>query len=222
MRSHWIALSLLLVLSSCIVSRPDSTVRYTDSGHKRCTVAIAPLYDRSHCHLPWSISSELTGEVRQWLEKDGAVVLVKRQRTDPFFDQLKVDELFDWESERLMTLRDTDFVVLMELMRHREVPYRRQEIQPIYPYRGDAGTVLCMEMRVRIVDLRGDKPQLVLQQMIPSNHAIPRGLSLNEVDYVHVPWQSQSYLKTPMGKAHSRLARDVAKQVEGYVNYAQG
>lgn len=203
-----VSLMVLLICSACMQApEPDIYASYTSRGGPApATIAIAPLLDRANCNLPWSVSAEITNGVREQMADSYGIYVLPREKTDPVFDRIPVEELYGREATGAARLQGTDFLLLMELMSHTEVPYQRKQLQ----------------LRLRILDLRGEEPRLVLQEIIHNKLTVNKGLSWKEVDYALVKWPSDDYLRTPVGRAHARLARDVAKQVEHYVNYAQG
>jgi hypothetical protein len=70
-------------------------------------------------------------------------------------------------------------------------------------------------MRIRVFDLRGSKPEVILQEFVRQTHVIPKPSDLKE----HNPerWKKVTYAVSPMGLAHAQLAKEVVKRIEDYV-----
>jgi len=111
----------------------------------------------------------------------------------------------------------SDFVVVSELVEHKDIPYRGQKMQSLYTKDGDVDTVLAMKLRVRVVDLRTAQPRIVLQEVVHSNHMVRK--HERSVDYRQIGWGSSGYEETAVGVAHRRLAEELAGRIDRYASF---
>ena len=77
-----------------------------------------------------------------------------------------------------------------------------------------------MTARIKVVDLRSEKPQIVLQELIQDTHFIPKRFS--RFNYEQVIWGQENYNLSPLGLAHSALSKEIARRVEDYILLANG
>ena len=194
-------------------------IKYRDDGHMKPRVALLPIIDHSPQQLPWNVSEEFTLGMRNMLMKEGNLYLTSPVAAQRGFE-LALEE--EWMgNENLEAFRvfspEHDFVVVMELSDHKSVPYERQKIRPVYPAKGEISSVLMMTLRLKVVDIRQERPKVILNQYIHSYHLVP--VKQGDVDYRKVPWQAETYFETPVGRAHARLERDVVAQLERYITY---
>ena len=78
---------------------------------------------------------------------------------------------------------------------------------------------LDMAVRVRIIDLRGKAPRIVLQEVFEKKTDILSSLSL--VDYRSTTWGSASFSVLPLGVAHNDFCRALAERIEEYILVAK-
>jgi hypothetical protein len=78
---------------------------------------------------------------------------------------------------------------------------------------------LNMGVRVRVMDLRGHTPKIVLQEMIRDSYYVPK--TLIPVNYNEIVWGSPEYQATPMGIAHRQLIQEIVVRVSDYVLLAK-
>ncbi len=193
-------------------------IKYHDDGRMKPRVAFVPVIDRSQQDLPWDVSDELTIGMREKLRLNGQLYLTKPQSIRRAYLTRSAEEWLSGDLEELRIFApEHDFVVLTELVDHKHELYKRQKIKPVYPAKGEVGSVLMMTAHVRVIDIRQEEPRVVLNQYVHSNHMIPK--KRMDLDYRQIPWKATTYLETPVGRAHARLQRDLVAQVEQYVTY---
>lgn len=217
--TRYLLLFLLIVTAGC--QRTDkyaSFIRYHDDGRAKPVVALVPLLETADHQLPWSVSQELTQGIRDRLSGTGNLYLLPQQVSEQI---VATHPDLDFTGDGIdfaKAFTPAEYVVVAELLEHDDVPYRKQQIRPIYPHDGLVPEVLMMLVRLRVVDVRGDKPRVVLSQLVHSNHMMPK--RRKDVDYSEQGYGSKIYRSTPIGMAHTRLERDLATQVEQYIEYA--
>ena len=70
-------------------------------------------------------------------------------------------------------------------------------------------------MRIRIFNLNGSKPQIVLQELINQTHLIPRPSNLNQIK--PTKWKTVAFNISPLGLSHSQFTKKVCKRIEDYI-----
>ncbi|MGM0440678.1 MAG: DUF7499 family protein [Chlamydiota bacterium] len=134
------------------------------------------------------------------------------------YDLAERNDLFVINNPKpIMDVDDADYLVAMELLDHKEEKYHGQKVYPLYPQRGEPGSIIMMTMRVKVWNVRSDKPYIVLQEIVKSNHLVNRQESFR--DYNQMPWGTTAYRLSPMGMAHTRLAKDIVKHLQTYITY---
>ncbi|MCY3974833.1 MAG: hypothetical protein OXF02_04730 [Simkaniaceae bacterium] len=113
---------------------------------------------------------------------------------------------------RLATAESEEFVARTELIEHDIVPKKptRSLFDMLTPSRE-----LVMTMRIRVFDLRRKAPLLILQEIVRQSYLVPESARLEESDPDR--WRKVSFAVTPIGLAHARFAKVVAKRIEEYV-----
>jgi hypothetical protein len=176
-------------------------------------VAIVPVIDSTKQDLPWHLGDELTAAVHQHLGEGGSLYLVNEQKVadqirkfhqgdNPFGDDLS------WVKR---AFSQDEFVVFLELVEHEEVPVQSSRATTI----ADCAAELTMSIRVRVLDMRGKEPRIVLQELIHDSHSIPR--QFTKANFYQVPWGKESFNISPMGVAHEQLTKQVADRLEEYI-----
>lgn len=208
------ALMVLLLVTACGAARHGDYFRYTDEGVAKPVVALLPVIDRSDSGLCWSLSDELTEGLYDEAREEGALFLIPRTAACQYAERWKNEDLFGKELGFTRCYRKGEFLVFMELIEHRMVPYEKGKIEPLYPVHCcKCDSVLLMKLRVRILDMRcPDEPKIVLQEIFQSNHMISRGG--DQVDYKTCTWKSDRYSRTAFSIAHQRLMKDVMRRIE--------
>ena len=208
---------LLIIMSSGCSSRYSSFTRFEDSGKAKPSVAMLPLINSSSIDLPWDISEELTLGIRHSLKKNGKLFLSNSEE----IENLKLSPI-DPSVTKLETLKDfspREFVVMLELVDHKKIPYERGNIKPVYPADGKIAHVLSLMVRVHVVDIRDKYPRTILHEIVRSNHMIPTTIA--HIKAKERVWGENTYNFSPIGLAHARLERDVAARLEDYILVAK-
>jgi hypothetical protein len=103
------------------------------------------------------------------------------------------------------------FVVFLELLEHQEVAaYKTAKNN-----KQAAPADLNMSVRIRILDLRSNRPQIVLQEIVHDSHHIPKQFSRANID--QIPWGKENYHVTPLGMAHIALTKELVSRLEDYI-----
>ncbi len=209
------ALFLLLLSTGCSRSY-NEFIRFRDNGRAKPQVALIPVVDHAQHNVPWNVSEELTAGMRHRLMEQGVVYMSSEHQVRSLSDRTEDADLFGKDLSWARQYSPHDFVVLVELIDHRKVPYERQKVRPVYPADGEVSSVLMMKARLKVVDIREEMPKVILQQIVHSNHLIPK--NRDGLNYHEIPWDDEVYKGTPLGMAHARLERDIVGQLEHYID----
>jgi hypothetical protein len=205
---------LSLVLASCSKGdSKDSSQSAAVQQVKKPIVAVVPLIDHSHSGLNWNLSLELTRSIRENLLKHENLYLMGEDKVTGVLK--KMHESHDpfgvnisW-TKRLFP--HDEFVVFMELARHDEVPlYTSKESSP-----QDSPAELNIMVRLRVIDLRGSEPKIVLQELVQNREQIPR--QFNKSNFYQVPWGNEMFDISPLGMAHAQLTKEISSRIEDYI-----
>ncbi|MDN3508257.1 MAG: hypothetical protein P0S94_04985 [Simkaniaceae bacterium] len=218
MRKSFALFGMLLLLAGCSRSQNEQVSRYHDDGREKPVVVVAPVYDRHSVEMPWNLAEDLTFTIRNKMLKRNTMYLTASDHTvsveslleegkNPFVGETK------WISDQFKEGEFVAFVELVEHKIHERTPTNSifEVVTPDY--------VLNAKMRVRIFDLRGIEPTLVLQEIINQSHLIPTQIAT--MNFKQARWGRKTYGITPLGIAHSLLCKETAKRIEDYVLLAK-
>jgi len=205
-------LACTLALAGCHDSDTKTAFVIEKPATARPIVAVVPVMDQSHHDLKWNISDLLTLGIRQRLASHNMLYLIDKDQVyamtqkglrdrDPFGEDIA------WVRK---AYPQNEFVAFFELSKHREIPLLKAE----EPHE-DCPAELTIALRVRVFDLRGDSPKVVLQEIIEQSHHIPQQFTKNQG--AQVAWGSETFDISPLGLAHEKLCQEVASRVEDYI-----
>ena len=213
-RLGWI-ISLCIATFGCSQNHlTDQATRFHDDGRAKPIVALPPVFDRSGAEIGWSLSEEFTDHIRVRIMKRNnfylntpdeinVVITSLNEENNPFSSDI------GWIKD---AFKDHEFVVFTELVEHdiHAKPLKGNFFDKITP-----SSVLALTMRIRIFDLRGEKPQIVLQELVHQNHLIPKPSNLSDLNSER--WKKMSFNISPLGLAHSQFTKEVSKRIEEYI-----
>lgn len=227
MKKILIVFSLALLTFSCDSNRYEKqAVRFHDDGRAKAIVTITPLYDHQNIQLPWNLSEDLTDMIRTRLVNKGNVFVANP--TTPKIeteDKTFVSVIEHHDENKSLVIHDenlkvkfpgSEFVVFMELAEHSIHPKQENDkfIDKITP-----SHALDLSVRVRIYDLRGETPVVILQEIVQQKHLLPKQFA--KLDYDSAIWGKKTYSISPMGFAHSQLVKEVSNRIESYLILAK-
>jgi hypothetical protein len=174
-------------------------------------VAVVPVIDHSHSELGWNLSEELTHSISARLLKHDQIYLANPEKVQASVRKLK--ETQDPFSSNLSWVKrafsQNEFVVFMELVEHKEYPLHTESDSQ------DSPAELSIAMRVRVVDIRGSEPKIVLQELLQDSQHIPR--QFTRANFDQVPWGADTFDISPVGMAHAQLTKELASRLEDYI-----
>jgi hypothetical protein len=185
--------------------------RYHEDGRAKPIVAVAPLIDTTSFDAPWSLSEELTAMIVQRVGESGEVFV--RSAENSAFAENPFGSDLNWIKREF---EGKEFVVFLELVQHEAAPVS-QEKRNLPPQ--EVSTNLNMSVRMRVIDLRGPSPQIVLQEMVKESYFVPK--TLMPTDYSQVVWGTDDYRQSPMSIAHAQLVQELSDRISDYVLLAK-
>lgn len=209
---HILALCMLSLLLVGCGPRYCDYYPYHEDGRSKPAMTILPIQDKSDSGLSWNVAMEVDQYLRYKMLDEGNLYLLPESSCGEAITDHNIN-YFGSDLTFAKHCRQSEFVTVMELIEHKIVPYESGKITPIYPiHNRQCESVLMMKMRVRIIDVRGDTPRIVLQEIVQSNHMLPR--DQNNLDYTSYCFGKEPYNRTPIALSHQRLAYDLARRIE--------
>jgi len=213
------ALFLALFCSSCSHEYSDF-FPYHDDGTPKPHVALIPVINESKgtSTFSWDVAKEFTQDIRLVLMKQGKLFLLPQDQVKKQLASCTLTELTSTKDLMpFLYFQPAHFVVVMELVEHKLVPYKRGKIKPLYPANipADQAEVLKMKMRLKVIDIRGGEPKLIRQEVLDSNHIVKKG-AVTESEALH---GSPAFSSSPLGLAYARFERDIAEKIERITSF---
>ncbi len=202
------ALVCLLVLS-CTKSQDKAAItKYHDNGIVKPAVAIAPIIDTSSFEITWSLPEELEQLLIDRFATKGDIFL---SQPSPSFLLAGTENPFGNDLSWIKkSFASNEFVLFLELVEHDIVPLK---------IANDPCANLFIGVRIRIIDLRGKEPKLVLQELIREKYYISKAAL--PFDYRKTPWGTEEYTLSPIAMAHVAIIKTIADRATDYVLLAK-
>lgn len=204
--------SVLLGLSIISCGRGgDEMSRYHEDGRAKPVIAIASMIDTTSFECPWSVSEELTSMISSQIGQSSEIFVNAKEEfaftENPFGADLS------WVKREFS---NHEFVVFLELVEHENAPAEKDK-KAVQAF--EVSTNINMAIRIRVLDLRGSTPKVVLQELVRSSYYVPK--TLLPIDYNEIVWGSEEYETTPMGIAHAELVAEVVSRLSDYILLAK-
>lgn len=207
-----ILLSILMTMIAVACSGPRYVdyFPYHDDGKPKPKVALMPIIDRSNSGLPWNVSEELSQGLYYELMNSGELYVMSQQECGPGWEKRESCDFFGNDLSFAQQFGNADFVVAMELIDHSTMSCTsRVSTGPeCHPY----NSVLCLRVRVRVIDLRCDTPRVALYEIVKGSVTVAP--PNDQINYEVNCWGSKSYSVTPCATAHQRLICSLATKLE--------
>ena len=205
---------LLGILASCCCKSNEEVSRYHEDGRAKPMVAVATMIDTTSFDAPWSVSEELTSMIVKEIAQSKTIFVNGKDEyafaENPFGNDL------NWVKREFS---GQEFVAFFELVEHEAVPATKDKRLPKNTAPQEFATNLNLAVRIRVVDIRGATPKVVLQEVVRDTYYIPK--SILPTDYTQVVWGTEEYKNTPMGIAHAQIVHEIASRVSDYVMLAK-
>ncbi len=189
----------------------DVAARYHEDGRAKPITSIVAMIDTTSFDVPWSISDELTSMIVSEVGKSGKIFVL--QKEDDVFTENPFGQDLSWVKREFT---DREFAVFMELVEHEITPVASSKKEtPLQ----ELSSNLQIAVRLRVIDIRGETPKIVLQEMVRSSYFIPK--TMIPVNYNSTTWGSPEFSKSPMGVAHAQVVQEIASRVTDYILLAK-
>ena len=212
----FVCLTMLMV--GCGRSHYEQMSKYHDDGRAKPVVVFTSIYDRNGIELPWKLSDDLSFTIKNRLAKRSNMYIISDAHLVSLEQHIQAGENpFIGDANWMKSAySDGEFVAFLELIEHKIHPKQsgRSLFDVITP-----SYLLDMTMRVRVFDLRGAKPEIVLQEIVKQSHMIPRQIA--RMDFKKAKWGKKAYGISPLGLAHGHLLKEVGRRIEDYVLLAK-
>ena len=197
----------LFAAGCCSRCKDETSTRYHEDGRAKPVAAMPAMIDTTSFDVPWSLSDELTSSIARMIANGGQIFIQSQDdfaiASYPFSGDLS------WMKREF---QNQEFGVFLELAEHELVPSSKNSNL-------ENSNLLNMGIRIRVIDLRGPQPKIVLQEMVRESYYIPK--TLLPVDYQIIAWGTEEYKKSPLGTAHSQIAQEVAARISEYILLAK-
>jgi hypothetical protein len=207
----------MAILTSCGRHNGDTSLYY-NSGRTKPIVAVVPVIDSTKLtSTAWNLSEEFTQEIQKSVYNSSKLYLLRQHLSENNAHALNVVDVNKIKTKEMQSLEGAEFVIITELLDQSESAYHTQERQAPM---SEVGGLFSIAMRVRILDIRGSEPKIVLQEVIDHDHIIPHFYV--GCDYEKMSWGTPAFEQTPMGIAHAKIIRELITHAEGYIGAAKG
>lgn len=206
---------ITVATTSCVRSYRDTSL-YQPTGQIKPIVSIMPVINATGQQGPeWDYAREFTDEIRKRIFDSSRLYLLREGGSLALAKELSTPNPMEIPSDiksRLGSAAPAEYVVVTEFLEQKETPYETASSRAVQE---EAGALLSLTLRVRVVDLRGDTPKVVLQEIIDQEHMIAKPYL--KTDYTKSGWGTDAYASTPLGMAHSKVVRELVAHVESYI-----
>ncbi|MGR3912372.1 MAG: CT253 family lipoprotein [Candidatus Rhabdochlamydia sp.] len=173
----------------------------------RPIVSLVPVIDHSKPLARWNLSQELSQTIRSRLAHEGTLYLLSKDLVDNLSEKIKPGKNpFSLDTQWIKkAYPPSEFIAFFELLNHKISPLNHSEsdLQP-------TSSFLNMSVRVRVFDVRGNSPQVVLEELIEHSQYLP-------LQAENTSWGDDMFELSPVGLAHEKLCQELATRVEDYI-----
>ncbi len=197
-------MGLATIFIQCGGAHGGPSAHYLDSGVKKAVVALAPvqinLHTSPYAHeqVSWDLGEEITDLLHARLEKRGEVIILSPQH-------------YQYNA--------SDFRINVEILEHGSTAHSPVRKDRLYAVSGPVDHDLNIKYRLVVEDLRSGEPKVVLREIRESQHPVAKGLA--DTQYHLMEKGSYQYRRSPMGKAHARIANEVVSRLVDYLPFFQ-
>lgn len=203
---------LSLFCGGCARTYRDTSM-YQRTGQIKPIVSVMPVINSAGvCRAEWDYSRELTDEIRKRIFDSSKLYLLREGGSLDLAHELNTPNPTEIPCDLREQTAAAEYVVVAELMDQHETPY---ETASSKAHQEEAGAVLTMAVRLRVIDVRGATPKVILQEIVDHDHIIAKPYL--KTDYTKATWGTEAYTSTPLGMAHSKVVRELVAHIESYI-----
>jgi len=209
----YVLMFVLCFISACGSPQYSDFFPYHNDGTPKPSVALLPVFDKTKTVAMNNVSQDLSQKIRLELMHHSKLYI-------PTAAQLKQQQLSCSQDDLLnskdlmpfLHFQPEHFVVVLELVEFEQKPYKKNAVNLIYPphVRRDEASMLSMKMRLKIVDIRGQEPKLIRQEIIPTNYVLATGEFEDSLEKEG----TDAFQITPVGKGIQRFVQNVVEKIE--------
>ncbi|WP_042240153.1 hypothetical protein [Neochlamydia sp. S13] len=169
-----------------------------DDGKAKPRVVLLPTVDATERS---SSVDYLIKQTRYQLRERGSLYLYPQECVEKQLEKIKKVSFFDPDFSFVKNFGGADVIVATELVEYRKDRYGEVEVKCMPPHLHNKN-LLTMKLKVRMIDLRGEQPTVVLQEIMTEQLLLPPTAWDND--------KEKYYLK----KLSERLVRDLVIRLE--------
>ena len=219
MKRLLLAISVAFLIFSCSKNGQEEVfTRYHEDGRAKPVVAIASVIDSTSYDIPWSLSDELTALLRNQLSHKRSLFIPPKEDVDHYisYSNNPFDPNISWMNKGFGSY---EFIVFIELLDHKNISEQNLENEYYSPHYQNISTNLIEKTRVRVVDVRGKEPRIILQETLDDSYFISKNQL--RTNYNIAIWGTDSYQSTPLSLAHHQLTKKIIERIEDYIMLAK-
>lgn len=212
----------VFTLSSCTTqSSKVQSYRYHENAKQKPIAALVPLILKDQNQkISWDVTQEITSQVQKRLVNRSKVYLNPVYLSDHLKNKIKSSDLVSLQKQDLQELKaQNEFVIFMELIEHKELSASQFDEIVAVDVEEETVKYLSVKVRLRVFDLRPEEPKVLLQEILTYKQFIPH--VERDIDYSKVVWGGDSYSASLYGRVHTKLERDLARQIERYISISK-
>jgi len=216
---------LLLVISAAFLifscsknGEEEAFTRYHEDGRAKPVVAVVSVIDSTSYDLSWSLSDELTTLIRSKLSQRRSLYVSPKEDVDQYisYSNDPFDPDISWMNKDFGSY---EFIVFIELLDHKNISEQDPEKVFYSPNYQNDSTNLIEKARIRVVDVRGKKPHIILQETLNDSYFISKNQL--RTNYNIDTWITNSYRSTPLSLAHNQMTKKITERIEDYIMLAK-
>lgn len=183
---------------------------FYDNGRAKPKVAVVPIFDHSSKDISMEVDKLFSQTIQEKLFQSGALLfttdfsMLTKQRLNAFGIN-PFTENIDWIKE---IATDTEFIVFTELVSH------RLQKNPSSTYMFHAYT-LDIAFRVKVFDVRGSKPKVILQEVWDKTIDLPWHHASLHTDTEGL--NNSGFSLSSLSRTHTQIVNQVCLQIEDYI-----
>ena len=208
-----------LILFFCLIISCGCSREYSDffpnhdDGTLKPSCVIVPTVFEDSVKNGERFSAQITQNVLGLLKHHGKIFVPQKVDTNSVRSVEFLRHVMTMKNlDQLKKFRPSGFVVFMELLDYKVIPYKRGQIKPLFitGQMPDDPRVLSLRLRLVIVDVRNKVPTVIRQEIIQSNHIVSlRSLQANDAVLKRGQFQSSYY-----EKALVELSKEISSTIE--------
>lgn len=205
------ALIACFAVVGCSGPRYADYFPYHDDGTAKPRVTLMPVINSCNCDLPWDLSEEFTESLYYELMNSGQLYVLSPQEIGQVWAKSGQIDFFGMDMGFAREFCNADFIVALELIEHSASPCSSDACKQGSDFH-PCNRNLCIQMRVRVIDVRGQMPRIALYEIAKTNYSFTS--VYDNIDYEKCGWGCERYEKTPCAIAHQRMIQKLTNRLE--------